>query len=680
MPEGAPGSERLRQRLAGLSAGLSALAPALPPPLSGECAALASVVARSLAPQLGAESPLVVSVTGGGSVGKSTVFSALAGVSASPAAPRAGFTRRIVAAVHPDLARDGDSMARLFGRFRANARPRPATGADEASSPGDPVYVESAAVPEKLVLVDTPDFDTGCASGFANRDAAAEILSVSDVLLFVATNQTYNNKSGCDFLRQVLNEVGRRKVALLYRCSRRFSDDDVREHMAVALSNLYPDPAAAAAACVGVWRIDESDEVAVGEAAPQFRPLPGGVPLRDALCALDPAATRGEVLGSAVRDAVSRAAAFASAGETERLSFAVWRDALRCLASEECRTCLGIAPQKDLLALFLDEWNAAQPWIVRRRRTLARGAASAVASAKRLFSGRAASADPAPEPSFADAFRARFVERALALLAAAEDRSLRFDFPKDGRGLEGEAAAVRRLAEARPGEYDLVDRAPGRPSGTCSATVARPRLVSRGGAPGTPPDADPGALAGALADEAAKAVGDVESARPEVRALVARLRASMSAWSRAREIAGASLDTAAVIGTVTYVVATGDVFGGGSLLSMFGMNDLVAIPALGAWLSASGAVDKAALDRRMSALFTAWAGDKAAAVRGILEKGAVGAAVAECDEKAASLEAVLRRLEADTAAARDLAAEVFGPDGSAVADGALAGSGKRNEP
>lgn len=662
MPEGASGSESLRQRLVGVAAGLSALAPSLPSPLREACESVSSVVARGVAPQLGADSPLVISVTGGGSVGKSSVFGALAGVpAASPAAPRAGFTRRMVAAVPPRVARDAAAMETLFERFRANAKPRPASGADEASRPGDPVYVESGSLPDKLVLVDTPDFDTGSASGFANRDAAAEILSVSDVLLFVATNQTYNNKSGCDFLRSVLNEVGRRKVALLYRCSRRYPDETVREHMAVALSNLYPDPEAAAASCIGVWRIDESDDVAAGDAAPEIRPLAGGAPLRDALCALDPAATRGDVLRSAVRDAVARAGEFAAAGETERLKFAVWRDAMRYLASEECRTCLGIAPQKDLLALFLDEWNAAQPWIVRKRRTVVRGAASAAAAARRLFSGGAADAAPPPEPSFADAFRARFLERALALLAAVEDRSLRFDFPKDGRGLEGEAEAVRRLAETEPGRYELADRAPGRASGTCSATVARPPLASGVGAPGTPPGADPGALAAALAEEAARAVGSVESARPEVRSLVARIRAEMSPWSRVREIAGASLDTAAVIGTVTYVVATGDVFGGGSLLSMFGTNDLVAIPALGAWLSASGAAHRAALDRRMSALFTAWAGDKASAVRGILERGAAGAAIAECGEKTARLETVLRRLEADVAAARDLAARVFGP-------------------
>ena len=50
-------------------------------------------------------------------------FNLLAGANVSAADPRAGYTRRMVAAVHPNVASDVRKMELLFERFRANARP-----------------------------------------------------------------------------------------------------------------------------------------------------------------------------------------------------------------------------------------------------------------------------------------------------------------------------------------------------------------------------------------------------------------------------------------------------------------------------------------------------------------------------------------------------------------------------
>ena len=66
---------------------------------------------------------------------------------------------------------------------------------DEMLAPGEPLYVESPSIPEQIAVLDTPDFDTGDKDEFANRDAAEEILASSDVLVYLFTNQTYNNKA-----------------------------------------------------------------------------------------------------------------------------------------------------------------------------------------------------------------------------------------------------------------------------------------------------------------------------------------------------------------------------------------------------------------------------------------------------------------------------------------------------
>ena len=210
-------NEALRQSLIRVAKGLGDIACSLSENERKPCRDVVSTLNRSVVPQLAEDCPLLVAVTGGGSTGKSTVFNLLAGAKVSATDPLAGYTRRMVAAIHPKVAADRQKMELLFERFRANARPRALSSPEEALEPGDPVYVECPNVPEHLVLVDTPDFDTGTREGFTNRDAAKEILEVADVILYVTVNALYNNKSATDFARSVLSGIGVKKVALLYR-------------------------------------------------------------------------------------------------------------------------------------------------------------------------------------------------------------------------------------------------------------------------------------------------------------------------------------------------------------------------------------------------------------------------------------------------------------------------------
>ena len=75
---------------------------------------------RKVIPLLNHECPLLVAVTGGGSVGKSTFFNMLAGGKFSGVKSKAGYTRRTLAAIHPSVAGSEDRMALLFELFRKN--------------------------------------------------------------------------------------------------------------------------------------------------------------------------------------------------------------------------------------------------------------------------------------------------------------------------------------------------------------------------------------------------------------------------------------------------------------------------------------------------------------------------------------------------------------------------------
>lgn len=644
-------SEALRQSLIRVAKGLGDIASSLPGSGRKLCADVVSTLSRSVIPQLSSDCPLLVAVTGGGSTGKSTLFNFLAGAKISASDPRAGYTRRMVAAIHPKVVADRQKMELLFERFRANARPRALASPEEALEHGDPVYVECPGVPEHLVLVDTPDFDTGTREGFTNRDAAREILEVADVVIYVATNATYNNKSGTDFVRSILSDIGVRKVALLYRFSPVYGDDMVREHMAVTLSNLYPDEPTAKGACIGVWRIDESNEVAAGTSDPEIRPIDGGPPLLEALKALDPTKTRAAVLRGEIGDSIRCCNEWVRDAETEALKYATYRDALRFLTSAACDGCLRKTPQRDIIKLFAEEWEKAQPWLVRNGHWLSRTARKVVGS----FSKGQGTPNRAG-PSFAESFRTEFLRSVRKLQMDRELPCVRFDFPRKHPDLQHAVKVLETLARKFPDDYSIGDADSRQDDGDLAAKVSRPATLDADNRV-EPPTVESLERMGGQVQEI---VGETESFRPDVKELVRGFRKRMTTWQSVTEWSSASLDTIAFVGTLSYVIATGDAFTGGTLMSMFGLNDLVAIPALSAFIAAKLKIDKAIVDRQTSGPLKAWVNGKKAKVLAILTNEITGHDIAACDSKARQLDCALGGLKTAIAEASRQADAVFG--------------------
>ena len=154
-------------------------------------------------------------------------------------------------------------------------------------------------------------------------------------------------------------------------------------------------------------------------------------------------------------------------------------------------------------------------------------------------------------------------------------------------------------------------------------------------------------------------MGETESLRPDVKNLVRSIREKMTLLQKAKELSLASLDSLALVGSLTYVAATGDAFTGGTLMSMFGLNDLVAIPALGAFLGKHGEIDEKNAQEQMERLFTIWAMGKANQIRPILEDEITGRDIAACDKTAKRLEGALGGLKSALADARKQFGVVF---------------------
>ncbi len=154
---------------------------------------------QKLLPQLGDDPYLIVAVTGGTNIGKSTVFNHLVGFAASRAHPDATQTKHPVCML-PAGFTGRHSLERAFPDFTL----KPWRSEDDALAEGPAnllIHREdpTGKQPANLVLLDTPDVDGAL---LANWDRARRICHAADVLVAVLTDQKYNDAAVRRFFRE----------------------------------------------------------------------------------------------------------------------------------------------------------------------------------------------------------------------------------------------------------------------------------------------------------------------------------------------------------------------------------------------------------------------------------------------------------------------------------------------
>ncbi len=220
---------------------------------------------RDLLPRTaGAHSHLVVGIVGPNNAGKSALFNALVGAGAlSPSRAIGGATRRLVGALHPRLRAHLEAEPTLQRFAMRGVTPGPdgvLEALAEGADPAELLLLEVDTLPEELLLVDTPDFDSVLRR---NREVAAALLQVADVALAVVTRHTYQNRDVVDFLREWLAHG--RPWALVY--NEAFDDESVTlRHVAVLAATVGTPP-------VAVFSASHSAAVARGEAPLEPRAL-----------------------------------------------------------------------------------------------------------------------------------------------------------------------------------------------------------------------------------------------------------------------------------------------------------------------------------------------------------------------------------------------------------------------
>lgn len=596
-------------------------------------------------PLLSHECPLLVAITGGGSVGKSTLFNALAGGKYSGVKAKAGYTRRTLAAIHPSIAKDNARMELLFELFKKNAVPVPIGSSDEMLAPGDPLYVESTAIPAKIAVLDTPDFDTGTREGFANRDAAEEILVASDILVYLFTNQTYNNKANTDFVRKALSGIGRRKVILVYRCSAAYPDDEVWEHIDEVLRNLFPESANPRAEVLGCYRSDETDAVVRGERGPEFRPLDGGKDLMGLITSLDVAETRKDSIRSQCDSILGKVDEALRIADDRRRELVAYRDGVKSLASYTALEGLKNFPQGLLMAQFAECWKASQPVFVRWAHWPGEKLSQGVEWLRETFKGDKKSQAPMTAEQQAAEYKKKFLEDFRDSVGKLRsDLSLPMLHVEVSPALDETRElcdALKALAASNPKAYGYAPI--GREKAACS--VSRPallesvienaiRAISSTGNDGW---IEKAAQIASLNDDLKKDIND----------LVCATRKGMSAWERSREMLWAAVATLPPIAAVTWTLCTSDpVVGTGAIAhlgGLFGLGDLWATIAIPASLGLDAA-NKALLKKGLEGLYGKWFERKRKPISDLIDENVTTPAISDCSRLLECTQAPLARL------------------------------------
>ncbi|MFZ1984072.1 MAG: GTPase [Desulfatitalea sp.] len=311
-----------------------------------------------LLPKLTPDFPLVVAICGGGSAGKSTLFNSLIGRAVSPTGGRAGLNRRVLAAVHDRLRNHPTlfaSLAHIFG-----APLQPVADSAQLTTPGDPVYCTFSTGPANVVLLDTPDIDTGARGDYANRELARQSLESADAFIYIFTNATYNNRDNTDFISGLLTGMGTRPCCLVYRVYPSFSDAEVAEHARTVAANLYGREHARHV--LGLFRADDDNRVAAGQASMQVRAITaGGKDLPGLLAGLDPTRQRHQLMRSIMADAVAQARTLHTAARRSRSDLNAYTDALEAVQRASVQQALRHFPTDRVLRRFADLWLAGDP-------------------------------------------------------------------------------------------------------------------------------------------------------------------------------------------------------------------------------------------------------------------------------------------------------------------------------
>lgn len=177
----------------------------------------AALVRNCLGPYLDDQpaSPLHVAVVGGAGAGKSTVANFLSGSTIAESNPQAGFTRHPIAYAGPAAPAGWSGSLGFLGPLERLAQPASSNlDADVYQVRRVPSDPSADGLLKEFIIWDCPDMTTWAASGYVPR--LLEIAGLADVVVYVASDERYNDEVPTEFLRMLL-QAGKPVVCCLMK-------------------------------------------------------------------------------------------------------------------------------------------------------------------------------------------------------------------------------------------------------------------------------------------------------------------------------------------------------------------------------------------------------------------------------------------------------------------------------
>ena len=583
-----------------------------------------TLIDKKLLPKLSPDFPLVASICGGGSSGKSSLFNALVQDHISPTGGTAGINRRILISGNADSFSDGNRFADLFNTF--GFRPEPLIDKNDLIQQGKARYVLNPQTPSNLILLDTPDFDTGLRGTYLNREIARQALEVSDVLVYIFTNANYNNRDNTDFIREILTGIGIRKCFLVYRVYASYPDEEILDHAGTVAENLYGSDDAKHV--LGIYRADEDNRVAADEIFMDLLPVGSdGVPLMDALASLDREEIRLDLMSSILMDVLEQAGDISNRAGVSLLELGLYRNALQTWQSHCVHQALKRFPMDILLKRFVEIWHQTDPshikWMRKAGKIIDLPIRAAVSTVKWIRGRESRSLDSE------ESAQVRYSEETMDdLLTAANDLWRKFVDSEISVSLVNTDPVAKEMREAyqeievRSTPFTKENQHQMRVSanGDWYFTVrAHPAVFdekrSSGSGEWEPAITSILSSTEKLLDTSGRIDRDLE-------ALVETFRNRMNLLAKIGQTFSAFLNVLPATVAVTYILSTGDPVGAAGikvkLSGLFGLKDLYALVALPA-TSGLRTADRAQLEALIGPIAKTWLNNKLEVIQTIFQ-------------------------------------------------------------
>jgi hypothetical protein len=274
---------------------------------AGQLRLAASLVRNVVGPFLDEQpaKPLHVVVVGGAGAGKSTIANMLAGDVAAEANPQAGFTRHPIAFTSTNGPLTWAGHVGFLGPLQRLSQPGPSSvDADVYQVRRVPADPHTITLLQDFVVWDCPDMTTWAATGYVPR--LLEVAGLADVLIYVASDERYNDEVPTQFLHLLL-QTGKPVIACLVKMKEADAPVLVAHFKQEVLDRLSPK----VVSCLAVPFLEPEQRADPVHKAPRFR-----IPL------LNQVAVLGGAAEAARKRTVQGAARFIKAGKDRLIAAA----------------------------------------------------------------------------------------------------------------------------------------------------------------------------------------------------------------------------------------------------------------------------------------------------------------------------------------------------------------------